>query len=88
MKGKRVLGLLKNKYLITALGFGIWLLVFDQHNIVDRLKTHKYLNKLVQDTVHYQKQIIKDQLIIEQVKTHKSSFATTGAQNLQPAPPH
>lgn len=69
MNGKKVLNIIKNKYLITIIGFGVWLLVFDQHNLVDRYKTRKYLSKLVEDTTYYQNKIIEDKSIIEQLKT-------------------
>lgn len=69
MKGKKILNILKNKYLITIIGFGVWLLLFDQHNLVDRFKTRKYLSKLIEDTAYYHKQIVEDKLIIEKLKT-------------------
>lgn len=69
MKGKKILNILKNKYLITIIGFGVWLLLFDQHNLVDRFKTRKYLSKLIEDTAYYQKQIVENETIIEKLKT-------------------
>ena len=69
MTGKKVFNILKNKYLITIIGFGVWLLFFDQHNMVDRLKTRKYLSKLIEDTAYYHQQIVKDKSIIDQLKT-------------------
>ena len=48
----------------------MWLLVFDQHNLIDRYKTHMYLKKLVQDTVHYHEKIIEDKEVIRQLETN------------------
>ena len=60
---------MKNKYLITIIGFGVWMLVFDQHNLIDRLKTRKYLSKLIEDTTYYNNQLLKDKIIIQKLKT-------------------
>ena len=74
MKGKNLINILRNKYLITFVAFGIWLIVFDQHNLIDRFKTRQYLNKLVQDTVHYHDKIIEDQDVIHQLQTNTENL--------------
>jgi len=81
MTGKKILKLLKNKYLLTFLGFGLWLLIFDQHNLVDRVKTRQHLKKLVQDTVYYHNRIIEDQRIIDQLKTDDYSLEKFAREN-------
>lgn len=67
--GKKLFSIIKNKYLISFLVFFVWLFVFDQHNFIDRIETKKYLNKLVEDTVHYHNNIILNQKIIDQLET-------------------
>ena len=71
---KKLFNIVKNKYLISFLVFFVWLLVFDQHNFIDRVKTKQYLNKIVQDTLHYQSNIIKDRKIIDQLETDKDKL--------------
>jgi len=74
MKAISLLNLLRNKYLLTFLGFCIWLILFDQHNLVDRVKTKRYLNKIIQDTAYYHNQIIKDREVINQLQTDKENL--------------
>ncbi len=69
MKGKHLIGIFKNKYLITFLAFSVWLIVFDQHNLIERYKTRKYLSKIVQDTSYYHRKILEDQEVIHQLET-------------------
>ncbi len=71
---KKLFNIVKNKYLISFLVFFVWLLVFDQHNFIDRVKTKQYLNKIVQDTLHYQSNITKDRKIIDQLETDKDKL--------------
>ena len=71
---KKIIGVLRNKYFITFVVFCVWLLVFDQNNLVDRLKTQKYLSKLVQDTTHYHEKIIEDREVIHQLQTHTENL--------------
>ena len=40
---------LKNKYILAALLFFVWLLFFDQNNLVDRLKTIHEINQFEKD---------------------------------------
>jgi len=74
VKSKNLINILRNKYLITFVAFGVWLIVFDQHNLIDRFKTRQYLNKLVQDTVHYHDKIIEDQDVIHQLQTNTENL--------------
>ena len=74
MKGKKLIGIIRNKYLITFILFSVWLIVFDQNNLIDRFKTRKYLSKLVQDTSHFHENIIKDKEIIYQLETNTDNL--------------
>lgn len=81
MKGKKLFSIIRNKYLITFLLFVAWLMLFDQHNLVDRYKTRKYLGKLIQDTSHYHDNIIKDQEIIHQLETNSDNLEKFAREN-------
>lgn len=74
MKGKKIINIVRNKYLITFVGFCIWLIIFDQHNLIDRFKTRQYLNKLIQDTAYYHSKIIEDKEVIHQLQTHTENL--------------
>ena len=52
----------------------MWLLVFDQHNLIERYNTRKYLKSIIQDTVHYHNKIIEDKEVIRQLKTNTENL--------------
>jgi len=64
----------KNKFVLTSIIFFVWLFVFDQHNLVDRIKARKHLNDLKQDTTYYHEQIVKDKNSIELLETSKENL--------------
>ena len=64
----------KNKFVLTTLIFFVWLFVFDQHNLVDRIKARKHLNELKQDTTYYHEQITKDKKSLDLLETSKENL--------------
>jgi cell division protein DivIC len=49
---KKVLGIVINKYLITALAFGIWMLYFDQNDFISMKERKNELQK-INDNIDY-----------------------------------
>jgi cell division protein DivIC len=70
-----VLSKLINKYFLSLVAFSVWIIFFDQHNLVDRFKSKQHLDQLKKDTVFYQNKIRNDR---EQMKLLK-----TNPQNLE-----
>lgn len=66
--------LIKNKFILTLSIFFVWLLVFDQQNLVDRWTAKKHLSQLKQDTSYYYNKIIKDQESINLLETSKDNL--------------
>jgi len=64
-----VFSVIKNKYFITLVGFTLWILIFDQQNLIDRFHTRKHLNQLKKDTTYYQNLIDKERGIIFELQT-------------------
>ena len=61
--------LLKNKFFIAGSLFLIWILFFDQHNILERFSNiHKY-NQLQKDKVYYKNWIEKDAQRLKELQT-------------------
>ncbi|MCK9327462.1 MAG: septum formation initiator family protein [Bacteroidales bacterium] len=58
-----------NKYLIALIVFGVWIVFFDQHNLVDRHKTKGKLIALKSDTTYYYNKIQEDLELIKELKT-------------------
>lgn len=81
MTAKKLLGILKNKYLLSFLAFSVWLIIFDQHNLIDRYKSRKHLNKLIQDTTYYNNKLIEDQKIIDQLNNDKDDLEKFAREN-------
>jgi cell division protein DivIC len=60
---------LKNKYLLTALVFGVWLVFFDDRDIVTtHFKHRKELHQLQQSRDYYVEQIQLTQKELDQLK--------------------
>ena len=70
----RILLIVKNKFLLSTLIFLVWLIVFDQNNLIDRYRTQKQLNKLKKDTLYYFNKIKEDKKSIQLLETDKKSL--------------
>ena len=65
---------LKNKYVLTIAVFAIWMLFFDQNNIVDRIKMTNEIRQLEEDRKFYQEQIQKDSARLSELTTNKENL--------------
>jgi len=62
---------LKNKYLLTALGFTIWILFFDARDfITSHFRERGELMKLEQSKKYYEQQIAATKQELEQLKSN------------------
>ncbi len=77
MANRRIRGLLEiisNKFVITLLIFTVWLIVFDQHNLIDRFRSKRHLNQLIKDTAFYHNKIRDDKQSILLLETDRQSL--------------
>jgi cell division protein FtsB len=65
---------LKNKYVITILVFGIWMLFFDQNNLVDRMRMSAEIRQMKADREYYIDQIEKDSTRLHELTTDKDNL--------------
>ena len=65
---------LKNRYILTLLLFLIWLLFFDQNNIIDRIKNQHKKNQLAKDITYYRKKIAEDSERLKELKTDNKNL--------------
>jgi len=65
---------LKNKYILTISVFTIWMLFFDQNNMVDRLKMTGEIRQLETDLEYYQEEIEKDSTRLHELTTDKENL--------------
>jgi cell division protein DivIC len=70
----KILALVVNKYFLSLLGFAVWIVFFDQHNLVDRYKSKQHLDQLKKDTLFYQTKIHKDREAMRLLKTNPQNL--------------
>jgi len=71
---KKILPIVKNKYIITISIFIIWLLFIDHNNLIDRIKEVHHLRQLEKDKKYYIERIDKDSKRLEQLKTNNKNL--------------
>jgi cell division protein DivIC len=70
----KLLPYLKNKYLLSLLVFFIWLLFFDQNNLVDRYISHRHIRQLEKDKIYFRERIKEDSMRMNQLKTDNENL--------------
>ena len=68
---KHIPSFLKNKYLLTAIGFTVWILFFDARDLITtHFKERNELLKLQQSEKYYEQQIAVTKQELQQLKTN------------------
>ena len=65
---------LKNKYVLTIAVFAVWMLFFDQNNMVDRIKMTSEIRQLEADREFYLEQIKRDSARLDELTTDKENL--------------
>jgi cell division protein DivIC len=65
---------LKNKYVLTIAVFTIWMLFFDQNNVVDRIRMSSEIRQLEQDREYYMEAIRQDSTRLHELTTDKDNL--------------
>ncbi len=63
-----------NKYFLGLVVFAVWIIFFDQNNLIDRNETRKRLNQLKQDTMFYRDKIREEKEKINQLQTSPANL--------------
>ena len=66
---KKIPPILRNRYFLTVLVFLVWILLFDNNNLVDRYHNIKNLRQLEKDRVYYRERIEEDRRKLNELKT-------------------
>ena len=61
---------LKNKYFLSVSAFIVWILFFDPRDVFTQMEHHRELKELQQSKAWYQKEISKESVEAEQLKTN------------------
>lgn len=65
---------LRNKYILTAVVFLAWLLLFDQNNLAERRKMNREYTQLREEREYYLQKIEEDRKRIEELKTDNDNL--------------
>ena len=66
--------ILRNKFVLTILVFGVWIVLFDQNNLVDRFSDMKTLRQIENEKEYYQNKIKEDQKRINELTSDKDDL--------------
>ena len=61
--------ILRNRYFLTLVVFLIWIIMFDNNNLIDRYHYMKNLRQLEKDREYYQQRIDEDSRKLNELKT-------------------
>ncbi len=65
---------LRNKFLLTALAFGIWMVFFDKNDLLVQNERHNELQELQESKVYFQKEIEKERKFSQELKTNPAAI--------------
>lgn len=66
--------ILKNKYLVTALAFVIWILAFDENNLIERYRLSRRIDDFNKQKEHYAKEIEQNNRKLKELKSNKDNL--------------
>jgi cell division protein DivIC len=65
---------LRNKYLMAVLVFLVWLLIFDNNSLIDRVKYLNTLHEMKDEKQYYLKRIDEDSKRLNELKTDRDNL--------------
>ena len=66
---KKILKVLLNKYLLTSVAFGVWIIFFDTNNILTRNRMQQKLDELNTEKQFYLDEIERDSTLMQGLLT-------------------
>lgn len=70
----RAFPVLRNKFVLTTLIFGVWIGLFDQNNLLDRVVALKRLKQLQEEKAYYKAKIEADQQRMHELMSDKDDL--------------
>ncbi|MDA9563440.1 septum formation initiator family protein [Flavobacteriales bacterium] len=65
---------LKNRYAVTGILFSLWMLFFDQHDLISQIQLQRELNQYEQDKQYYREQIEKTEQDLNELLTNEDNL--------------
>jgi cell division protein FtsB len=72
--GSKINRIIRNKYLIAALIFLVWLFVFDRNSLIDRIKYTHSLKEMEAEKQYYLESIEENSQRLEELKTDRENL--------------
>ena len=72
---------LKNKYFLSASAFIVWILFFDPRDVFTQIEHRRELKELQASRAWYQKEISKESVEAEQLKTNPATIEKYAREN-------
>lgn len=66
--------ILKNKFLVAIIGFGVWMLFFDRNDIPSQIERHQKLKELKTNTAYYEQKIEAAKAELEKRKNDPTAY--------------
>ena len=66
--------ILKNKYVLTLVVFGVWIVFFDQNNLWDRAKLSSRIRQLEKQKHHYEEEIEQNERKLSEIQESPESL--------------
>jgi len=74
IRSKQFLNLLKNKYVLAVVVLTVWMLFFDQNNLIDRVVNMRKYQQLKKDKEYYQTKIEEDRKKLLELRTNRENL--------------
>lgn len=71
---KKIFRHLKNKYILALMVFFVWILFFDQNNLIDRFVTQRNIRQLERDKNYFIERIRQDSTRLKELKTDNENL--------------
>ncbi|HDZ40495.1 MAG TPA: septum formation initiator family protein [Bacteroidetes bacterium] len=70
----RIPPILRNRYFLTLMVFLVWIIIFDNNNLIQRYHYMKNLRQLEKDREYYQERIEEDMRKLNELKTSNENL--------------
>lgn len=70
----RIPSFIKNKYVLTVIGFALWMIFFDQYTLYTQYKFKQELNQLEKDKEYYEREITKAAADLNELMTNDNQL--------------
>jgi cell division protein DivIC len=78
---KTIFKILFNKYTITLVLFGVWMIFFDSSSVLNRMKYKEKLNNLKQEKHFYLEEIKQDSILSQKLLSDSSEIEKFAREN-------